>query len=201
MPLPNEGGFAASNTAVAVKDGWLWFGTSAARIARRRLYEGATLPDQFLLPVLCGGQIDPLSGRCGLPWTDFTSVIAPMAAGTGAGVFSLQFRSAKVGVAVGGDYTKPGEKSGSAAYTPDGGLTWRKPESLPSGYRSAVAYDAASKVWLAVGTNGADVSKDDGEHWSPLTGESATGWNAISLPFVVGGTGKIGKLKAGVLSK
>jgi photosystem II stability/assembly factor-like uncharacterized protein len=201
MPLPNEGGFAASNTAVAVKDGWLWFGTSAARIAKRRLYEGETLPALLFGFPSCHGALDPISGRCGTPWADFTSVIAPMAAGTGAGVFSLQFRSATVGIAVGGDYTKPAESLGSAAYTTNGGFSWTKPETLPSGYRSAVAYDAASKAWLAVGTNGADVSKDDGRNWTSVTGDASSGWNAISLPFVVGGKGKIGKLKPGVLSK
>jgi hypothetical protein len=117
------------------------------------------------------------------------------------GIFSIAFREDLEGVAVGGDYLKPNESVGTAAYSRDSGVTWHPAATTPSGYRSSVAYDPSSKTWLAVGTNGADFSKDDGRNWSPLAGDSATGWNAISFPFVVGGKGKIGKLKAGALGK
>jgi hypothetical protein len=55
-----------------------------------------------------------------------------------------------------------------------------------------VAYDSGSKVWIAVGTNGGDVSSDSGRTWRPL--EIGQNWNALSLPFVVGSGGRIGKL-------
>jgi hypothetical protein len=73
---------------------------------------------------------------------------------------------------------------------------------LPSGYRSAVAFDQVSKRWIAVGPSGTDVSKDHGMDWTPLKPSASDApdadknWNAISLPFVVGAKGKIGKLKA-----
>jgi len=202
MPLPGEGGFAASNSAIAVKDGWLWFATSAARVARRRLYSGATIPEFGFAPAYCAGAIDPLSQRCGIPWVDFSSSIAPMASGAAAGIFSLYFRTPNEGVAVGGDYTKPTVPAGTASYTRDGGLIWNKPDTLPSGYRSAVTYDPATKNWIAVGPNGSDISRDDGKNWTPLkpsasdTPDADKNWNAISLPFVVGSKGKIGKLTA-----
>ena len=207
MPLAGEGGFAASNSAVAVRDGWLWFATSAARVARRRLYQDGAPMDYVFAPGRCGGAIDPVSMRCGIPWVDFQSSIAPMVSGPAAGIFSLHFRDAEVGVAVGGDYTKPAVPTGSAAYTRDGGLRWNKPATLPSGYRSAVAYDAGSGVWISLGPNGTDISKDDGNNWAPLkpskkdAPDADKNWNAISLPFVVGSKGKIGKLKAGILAK
>jgi hypothetical protein len=62
---------------------------------------------------------------------------------------------------------------------------------MPHGYRSSVAWDAADNAWLAVGVNGTDVSYDDGQSWSPLGDD---GYNAISLPWVVGPGGRIAKL-------
>jgi hypothetical protein len=94
-------------------------------------------------------------------------------------------------VAVGGDYEKPKESKGTAAYSTDGGVTWTAAAVPPHGYRSAVAWDKADRAWIAVGTNGSDYSRDDGKTWQPLDdGE----WNALSLPYVVGPKGRIAKL-------
>ena len=94
-------------------------------------------------------------------------------------------------VAVGGDYEKPNESKGTAAYSTDGGKTWTAATVPPHGYRSAVAWDKADRAWIAVGTNGSDYSRDDGKTWHPLdNGE----WNALSLPYVVGPKGRIAKL-------
>ena len=49
------------------------------------------------------------------------------------------------------------------------------------------------KAWIAVGTNGSDVSYDDGKTWSPLDDGK---WNALNLPWVVGPEGRIAKLAA-----
>ncbi len=116
----------------------------------------------------------------------------PLASGNdSSGVFSLAFRDQHHGIAVGGDYKKPNESNGTAAYTTDGGKTWTAATKPPHGYRSAVAWDAADKAWIAVGTNGSDVSYDDGKTWQPLDNGN---WNALSLPWVVGPEGRIAKL-------
>ena len=129
----------------------------------------------------------------------FRATRVPIRGGTASeGVFSLASAGARV-VAVGGDYSKPDERMGTAAYSEDGGQSWKAAETMPGGYRSAVAYDAEAKAWLAVGPSGADVSYDDGRTWTALKG--AGGWNAVSLPFAVGAKGKIGHLWPGGLKQ
>ena len=105
-------------------------------------------------------------------------------------------------VAVGGNYTKPDDSSGTAAYSTDGGYHWTVSTTSPHGYRSSVAYDSASKAWITVGPNGTDISTDDGRNWRPVHPDAALheaadadrNWNALSLPYVVGPKGRIGKL-------
>jgi hypothetical protein len=111
-------------------------------------------------------------------------------------------------VVVGGDYLKPDDRNGTAAYTGDRDQTWRAAQTPPHGYRSAVAYDAATKTWITVGPNGTDISTDDGKNWRALHPDPAMheapdadrDWNALSLPFVVGPHGRIGKLNAKALA-
>jgi hypothetical protein len=75
-------------------------------------------------------------------------------------------------------------------------------KSAPHGYRSAVAYDLTTSTWITVGPNGTDISTDDGRNWRPLRPgpndlpDADQHWNALSLPFVVGPHGRIGKLEA-----
>lgn len=203
-----ESAFAASNTSIASRDGWFWFATSASRVASRRLYPAANPPKYLFISAFCGGQVDPLSGECGQPWTDFRSATAPVIhSSPSAGIFSLSFRSASQGTAVGGDFSRPNDSRGIAAFTRDGGETWTAAALQPHGYRSSVAYDPATKTWITVGPNGTDISSDDGRNWRPLRPDPARheapdadrDWNALSLPFVVGPHGRIGKINEDAL--
>jgi hypothetical protein len=101
---------------------------------------------------------------------------------------------------VGGDYTKPNENPGTAVFlkSEDGAHLWflsdftlTTPTAPPHGFRSAVQWSEALKAWITVGTNGSDVSRDDGKTWQPLDDGN---WNALSLPFVVGSNGRIARL-------
>jgi photosystem II stability/assembly factor-like uncharacterized protein len=162
QPLPGESLFAASNSAVTASGGWIWMGTSKARVLRTR------------------------------QWVDWQSAQTPLASGNeSSGVFSLAFRDQKHGIAVGGDYRKPNDPTGNAAYTSDGGQHWSAARKPPHGYRSSVAWDAADRAWITVGSNGSDVSYDDGKTWQWL---DSGNWNALSLPWAVGPEGRIGKL-------
>jgi photosystem II stability/assembly factor-like uncharacterized protein len=205
-PLANEGLFAASNTSAVLLDGTLWIGTSAGRVLKHKLYENTEQGAHAFQANYCAGALDPFSKSCGIPWMDWRNVMTPLSSQSGsAGIFSLAFRNAEIGVAVGGDYKQPDETTRTAAYTNDGGAHWLSAESGPHGYRSAVAYDEKTKTWIAVGPNGADLSTDDGKNWralKPKSGQPADtdkNWNALSLPFVVGANGRIGKLRNDVL--
>src|SRR5262249_6245101 len=111
--------------------------------------------------------------------------------------------------AVGGDYTQPKLTDRTAAFTLDTGKHWTASQTPPHGFRSAVAYDAASKTWITVGPNGTDISTDDGHNWQPLRPDPSVGdtpnadqrWNALSLPYVVGPRGRIGILRPTALTK
>ena len=197
-PLPDESFFAASNSSASVQEPWLWLGTSGSRVLR------IALRDAPFLYGLCAGALDPYSLSCGIPWTRWTSAKAPMASGLTAGIFSLAFRDSQHGIAVGGDYSRPADRSGTAAWSSDSGEHWTSCTTLPGGYRSAVGWDSSSKAWITVGPNGSDISRDNGRTWQPLEHAPANipkggEWNALSLPWVVGPHGRIGKLDAAAL--
>ncbi len=48
------------------------------------------------------------------------------------------------------------------------------------------------RLWITAGTNGSDISRDDGRTWQLLDNRN---WNALSLPFVVGPNGRIARLQ------
>ena len=187
------GAFAASNSSLAVAGNAMIFGVGAAPGTGPKVYR--TVPK-------CTGSE---GAQCSIAWQ---GVEVPMAGGaTSAGVFSVGMQTSSnmsgklkvTAVAVGGDYAKPSRGTGTAAFSVDGGEHWTAAVSGPSGYRSAVQYAVDAGSWIAVGPGGTDMSKDDGKTWKPVMGDDQTGWNAVSLPFVVGEKGKIGKLRAGAL--
>jgi photosystem II stability/assembly factor-like uncharacterized protein len=147
----------------------------------------------------------------GFNWWDPESIEIP-SNGESSGVFSVAAEvtadwELRAIVAVGGDYRKPESEIGAASASEDSGSSWELAQTPPHGYRSSVAYDAATKTWITVGPNGTDISTDDGKNWRPLRPnprlheppDADSNWNAISLPFVVGPHGRIAKLNPGAL--
>ena len=168
--LPNEGAYAASGTNVAIHGSdHVWIATTASRVLH--------------------------SADGGRRWT---IVQTPIPTSASAGIFSIAFRDAQHGIAVGGDYQKELEAVDNAAVTSDGGRTWTLSPGL-TGYRSVVAFAPRTKAsWIADGPRGADVTHDDGRTWVPLPGagfdtfafapRGGVGWGA-------GARGSIGKLQ------
>jgi hypothetical protein len=200
----DTGAFAASNSSLMFDDGLFVTG----------FVTGGTQPSLFWRPVEL--VLKPYGWRPSLYWS---RVELPLAKGATAGGYSVAYspdlqllgstRPAlfKRIVIVGGDYKKPDENAGTAAFTIDGGQGWFAAKTLPHGFRSAVAYDRKADAWITVGPNGTDVSTDNGRNWRPLRPNAALHgpadadqhWNALSLPFVVGPKGRIGKLRADAL--
>jgi hypothetical protein len=121
-----------------------------------------------------------------------------------SGVFSINARpihaelphSNYAVIAVGGDYSKPNDSTGTAAWSSDGAEHWAASTTPPHGYRSTVQWSESLKLWITAGTNGSDISRDDGRTWQPLDNGN---WNALSLPFIVGPSGRIARLNPAAL--
>lgn len=138
VALPSEGAFAASGSCLAVYDKReLYFvtGGPAARVFR--------------------------SVDLGRTWTVMPTPIASGNASSGA--FSIA-RVGSVVVSVGGDYKDVSRPMRTAANSYDRGGTWNLAAQPPGGFRSAVAFLDLNTL-VAVGTNGEDISRDQGAHW------------------------------------
>ena len=185
--LLGESAFAASNQALSVQwaDGLAAFGTGSAAGARLFL------------------QCDPCTKDV-KNWVPRDMPMFPR--GETAGIFAIRQSDWKHLVAVGGDYRQPDAPTKSAAFSTDAGHHWAAPAQPPHGYRSSVAFNKSTGTWITVGPNGTDVSTDDGRSWSALhpakadPADADRNWNALSLPFVVGPHGRIGRLQDGALS-
>jgi len=152
MPDAVEGeyGFAASGTCVVTagtSDAWIATGGPVARVFHSTDY--------------------------GMTWSVATTSIPPDP--DSGGVFSLAFRNAKLGLAVGGDFLKEDVGKKMSARTGDSGTTWVRGGRL-GGYRSGVSWVPHSKSAVAVGPNGADYSTDGGRTWHAF---GKTGFHAV----------------------
>ncbi len=186
-----SGVFAASNSAlVGGTHESLLFGTGGGVIYRGLRFAGTVLD----APSETGPKVTEV-------WTTYMS---PLARGNASsGIFSMGSGEVAAGgrqllVAAGGDYEKPSEPARTAAWSADGGKTWTAATKPPHGFRSAVAWDADAKAWIAAGTNGSDISYDDGKTWTSLDDGN---WNALGLPWIVGPNGRIAKLDRDKLPK
>ena len=121
---------------------------------------------------------------------------APVAKGTaGSGVFSIAMSDGKYGVVVGGNYEKPDVAENTLAVTHTAASVWASRSGL-SGYRSGVVF-ADDRTIIAVGTNGSDISTDQGVTWQKLGSEdlnsvAARGRKAV---WAVGPKGTVVKLR------
>jgi photosystem II stability/assembly factor-like uncharacterized protein len=174
FPVPKEGeaGFAASGTCLTVfGDSLAWFGTggSAARVFR--------------------------STNRGDTWTVSDTPI--LSGNPPEGIFSIVFKDALNGVIVGGNYQNPTGNQHNAAWTSDGGLTWRSVSGHPpGGFRECAVYVSRTlpDILLTVGPSGSDISQDGGRTW---TQEDTVGYHAAGFPekkkvgWAVGAEGRI----------
>lgn len=206
-----EGLYAASNSSLVVNGlrerGFATGGPKGSRLITFTVYPDDTTQADDLDADAAPGAM-PFYFNAKRRWV--ISQI-PLATGTSAGAFSIASRPygpQKNGgqlVAVGGDYKSPEASQGTAALLLSKGSKFSPVQTSPHGYRSSVAYDGPTKTWVTVGPNGTDISYDDGKNWSALkpstqdAPDADKNWNALSLPFVVGPKGRIGKLRTDAL--
>jgi photosystem II stability/assembly factor-like uncharacterized protein len=189
------GAFAASNQSMVLigpvmgKVWAPWFGTSGV--------SGGQHPYVYSGGLDCGMNMAHTNPeRCLTQfWTFEKAEVAMAGASESQGIFALGLRTAADhslhAVAVGGNYSDPNKAEGTAAWRDPQTGKWMAAKKMPHGYRSSVDWDAADNAWIAVGPNGTDVSYDDGQSWSAAGND---GYNALSLPWVVGAGGHIAKL-------
>jgi len=172
--LPGEAAFAASGTCLAVQGtSNVWIGTGGG--PRARVFH---------------------SSDRGRTWSVADTPIH--AGNAAAGIFSVAFRDAQHGVAVGGEYSKPKQAFDNVAVTSDGGRTWRLARGpLPAGYMSAVAYvpQTEGKSLVAVGLAGTATSNDGGESWTMV---DTVAYNSVAFAshtdgWAAGPKGRIAK--------
>ena len=169
--LPGEGAFAASDTNIAMVGSACWIVTSRGRI----LYS----PDR------------------GTTWEVLATPLETE--NETQGLYSLDFFDAKLGFAVGGDYTRPQANTQNKLSTQDGGKTWSIEASgeFP-GYQSCVQYvpGRGGRDLVAVGFTGIAYSADRGVSWQPL---SETGFYSLRFvddsTAVASGKGRIARLR------
>ena len=144
--IDGEGAFAASNTNIKVVGDKTWVATT-----KRILFS----PDK------------------GITWEAFETPIMNKE-GT-QGIYSIDFSTAHLGIAIGGDYTKPEGKTANKAITIDGGKTWKLiADGQDPSYKSCVQFvpNSSGKEIIAVGFTGISYSSDIGTTWAALSSES-----------------------------
>jgi len=146
--ISGEGGFAASNTNIIVKENKTW--------------------------IVSGGKSSRLfySSNKGKTWEVHNTPIVQGDEMTG--IFSADFYDENIGFAVGGNYAVPENKSANKALTIDGGKTWKlMAENSGFGYASCVQFvpNSKGKGLVTVGFSGLQYSSDGGETWKQLSTE------------------------------
>jgi photosystem II stability/assembly factor-like uncharacterized protein len=159
--LAGEAAFAASGSCLTVQGSAnVWIGTGGG--AKARVYR---------------------STDRGRTWSVAETPVH--AGGASSGIFSVAFRDARHGIAVGGDYQQATASVPNVALTDDGGASWRLAKGpLPSAYLSAVTYVPNSALVVAVGLAGTALSSDRGESWTMIDSVSYN-----SVRFATGDAG------------
>ncbi|MEP3371101.1 MAG: oxidoreductase [Maribacter dokdonensis] len=142
-----EGAFAASNTNIKSVGDKVWMATTTGRVL--------------------------FSSDKGKSWEVYQTPIQHTE--PTHGIYSIDFYDENLGIAFGGDYTKPDNSTANKAITKDGGKTWKLlADGKQPGYKSCVQFVPGSEgeEIVAVGFTGISYSSDMGESWKKLSNES-----------------------------
>ena len=176
LATENEGGFAASNSALCVGNGGrAWIGTGGTKSLTSRIY---------------------VTSDYGKSWSVRP---CPLNSDATAGVFSIALHAElKLLVAVGGDYRPDATSTTTAAFSRDSGQDWQLAVQPPAAFVSAVSLastDRRTKILIATGPTSSFMSTD-GDNWKQF---SSSGFHVLETSpsgrvFAVGSGGRFGKL-------
>ena len=147
LPKPRlgEAAFAASNGNLCAKGDTVWaFTGGASSRVFRSLDRGASW-NAYEMPIVQGGNM--------------------------TGAFSATFADARLGWAMGGDWSRPDDNYGNLVQTLDGGETWSLlAEGEGPGYRSSIVHHPKDcQVLVASGFAGLECSTDSGVTWQTIS--------------------------------
>ena len=141
-----EGAFAASNTNIEVIGEQAWIATTTG-IIYHSMDKGKT-------------------------WEIITT---PMENNISTqGIYSIDFYDQNLGIAIGGDYTRPEVNVQNKMKTEDGGKTWKLiADGQHPSYMSCIQFmpNGNGRSVVAVGFNGISYSSDGGNRWRQLSNE------------------------------
>ncbi len=144
--IDGEGAFAASNTNIKVVGNNTWIATTKSRI-----------------------YFSPDKGKT---WQIQETPIVNQA--PTQGIYSVDFFDENLGIAIGGDYTRPESNIANKALTTDGGKTWNLiADGADPSYKSCVQFvpNSDGNSIVALGFTGISYSHDSGAHWKHLSDE------------------------------
>lgn len=144
--IEGEGAFAASDTNIRTVGDKTWIATT-----KRVLF----------------------SSDKGKTWEAFQTPIRNTE--EAQGIYSIDFWDEDLGIAIGGDYTKPDVNTENKAITKDGGKTWNLiADGQNPQYKSCIQFvpNSKGKEIVALGFTGISYSSDMGSTWKELSNES-----------------------------
>lgn len=172
-----------------VSSGESMFASSGTNLV---LFSGKHIYTKFNYVVVTGGMASSLLRST--PQEKSTLTLQQGKQSTGAN--SIAAYDKKNWVIVGGDFMNDKDSTGNCLITSNGGASFYRPNTAPSGYKSCVIYITKEKL-VTCGTSGTDISVDGGRNWKKISTESfhvvqkAKKGQAIFLA----GNGRIAKLE------
>ncbi len=146
--IEGEGAFAASNTNIAVVGDKTWIATTSSRI-----YFSADKGKTWKIQETPIVKDEPTQG-----------------------IYSIAFYDENLGVAIGGDFTKPEANVANKALTEDGGKTWQLiADGQNPQYKSCIQFvpNAKGNGMVALGFTGISYSEDRGATWQQLSDDAS----------------------------
>tara|TARA_Y100001954_G_scaffold239052_1_gene310623 strand:- start:5468 stop:6499 length:1032 start_codon:yes stop_codon:yes gene_type:complete len=170
--IKGEAAFAASNGNISIVGEKVWIATGGKA---SRVFHSCNSGENWSVyntPVIQGGQM--------------------------TGAFAISFKDDQTGLLIGGDWEDKSNNFGNICITRNGGKTWDLiSEGKGPGYRSSIVWSPTdSNTCVAIGSEGIDISNDEGKNWERVSDDGYyTGRFDVDGKILwLAGHGKLSKL-------